>query len=62
MKISQVLSTAFALTASGVAGAHEGAYLVAHAHPHLGSEHLAMALIAVAVAAGAGFFLRHRGD
>lgn len=59
MKFSQILSTAFALTATGVAGAHEGAHLVAHAHPHLGSEHLLVAL--VAVAAAAGFAVRRRG-
>ena len=59
MKLSHVLSTAFALTASGVAGAHEGAHVVAHAHPHFGAEHLLFAVIAVA--ATAGFAIWRRG-
>lgn len=60
MKFSNVLSTAFALTASGVVGAHEGAHLVAHAHPHFGAEHVLLTLIAVAAAAGVGFAMRRR--
>ena len=61
MKFSHILGTAFALTFSGVAGAHEGAHLVAHAHPHLGAEHLFLTLIAVVTAAGVGFAMRRRG-
>lgn len=59
MKFSHVLCTACAMTASGVACAHEGAHLFAHTHPHLGAEHLLLAVIAVAAAAG--FAMRRRG-
>jgi hypothetical protein len=62
MKSSRVLGTAFALAASGLAGAHEGAHLAAHSHPHLGGEHLFMALIAVAAAAAVGYAVRRTGD
>jgi len=61
MKFSHVLGTAFALTVSGVAGAHEGAHLVAHAHPHFGAEHLFLTVIAVATAAAVGFAMGRRG-
>lgn len=42
--------------ASGAATAHQAPVLAAHAHPHLGLEHLAVGVLAIA----AGLWIRHR--
>jgi len=46
---ASIVATVAALS-SGAASAHEGLHLAAHAHPHLGAEHLlAMAALGVVV-------------
>lgn len=43
-------STAWLALCAAAARAHEGPYLSAHSHPHLGIEHLAISAAAVLLA------------